>query len=166
MILFGRIEIPQWADLHIKALAGSPLNSGNAFHRLFCGVIGIIHTGLVLTAQIHALPVDLCRIDDVKIGQQQCFQTHLCRVIGHSHRFPESRSSGTDRFVIGICLTPSVGIAALGIQHTGDRPHQMLDSPEAAARQIDGTLLRVFFCMHVIPPNIRRSMAGRSDPSR
>ena len=137
MIFLSRVEVHQRADLHLELSAPAALNLRDALHRFLGLVVCVVNAGLVLGAHIVALPVFHGGIDHIEVGQQQCVQAYLLRVIFHPNRFPESCFAGGYGGVVGFGFAGAVGVAALGINHAGNGLHQLFDAPEAASGQIN-----------------------------
>ena len=148
MVLFGGIVIFEWADLYKELLAAAPLDVSNALHRFLRAFVGVIDAGLILTASVVSLLFFHRGIDDVEVRQQQRVKAYLLGVVFHPHGFSEAGIARADDLIVGVRLTGSVGVAALGVDNAGDGLHQLFHAPKAAACQIDDVFRRVH--MHAL----------------
>ena len=158
VVFLGGKEVFERADLHEEFLAAASLDLRDALHRLSRAFVGVVDAGLVLAAPVVALPVLHRGVDDIEIGQQQRVKAHLLGVILHAHCFPKAGLSLADGLVIGIRLAGAVGIAALGVDNTGDGLHQLFHSPEAASRQIDDIVFGIHIDDLLVGPVKSRSV--------
>ena len=147
MILLCGIVVDQRADLHGKDFAAALFHFRNAFYCFLRFFIGVIDPCLILTANVMSLFVFYSGIYHMEICHQQCIQTYLLRIIFHPYCFPEACQAGAYGSVVGIFRAGAVGIAAFGIDHTGDGLHQLFNTPETSAGQVNN-IFRLFGKIH------------------
>ena len=112
------------------------LDFRDAFYRFFYLVIGVIDTGLILTAAIITLTVLHRRINDIEVREKQGIKAYFLRIIRNPHCFTKSGVSCADTAIIRICFAGAVRVAAFRVDDARNGLHQRFQSPKASARQI------------------------------
>jgi len=158
VIFLGGIVVLERADLHKEFLAAAALDLRDALHRFSRTFVGKVNAGLVLAADVVALPVLYRGVDDIEVGQQQRVEAHLLGVVFHPHGLSKAGLSLADGFIIGVRLAGTVGVAALGVDNAGDGLHQLFHAPEAAARQIDDIVCGIHIGDLLVGPVKSRSV--------
>ncbi len=145
VIFLGGKEVYKRSYFHKELLAPTFFDRRDALYRLFRRVACVIDSGLILRADIVALPVFDCGINDIEVSEQKCVETHLVRIVFHANRLPEAGFPFADCLVIGVFLAGAVRVAALCVDDSRDRLHQLFHAPKTAAREIDDVFGRLRF---------------------
>ena len=69
MVLLGGVIVLEWTYLHEELFTASPLDLRDALHRFLRAFVGVIDTGLILTAPVVALLVLHRGVNHIEVGQ-------------------------------------------------------------------------------------------------